>query len=925
MPNLYCDRTSQIPQFTQISAPTTPMSTGILQTELFSVDSLVLMSAMPAHALDYQDQSQGSGLKCSESLPQLNPDLSLWKILQGLSIEDFEQCLEDSEWRDIQQKLKLSRRRRLALRTKENGFLSLPTLTAGVKKKGSRPPGQVKLEVKLRQLALIPNSQQLSGEMMALFMGFPPDWTQCLSPSPQAHWEESKAAISTDAQLYPPVQMLPSIGLSFCKSGGEMANASKESDKWYTPLNIEDLVTQVLGAIDLDPCADDGKHIAAAHHYTASDDGLSLEWHGRVFMNPPYSCPGKWIAKLEAEYKSGRVTEAIALVPAATDTNWLSPLLASQPVCFWKGRIKFLDTSYQPKQSARQSHCLIYWGENWQRFKEVFDPFGVAKMPEGRWNPDDFGHLPCMADGDQLTIFYDDTHEPPDCDDYPNIPAYEQAWGEWEQSLGVGDEGVVNNQCPMPNTQCPMPNAQCPMPDDSQPKDKTMTFQFSGTQAIAEQIAQLQEQLNQLTATLKPYQECEQKAEEMRREVANYGREMISKTIPQEDIFNWAKSLYSAASGVEFVEGDIGVIAAQNEVIAELKTELAGVNKRQEQAQEDLKKFSTTSVEVATKLKFCEQERDQLKLELENFSAQTDTATVALRKENLSLITKIQKLENFKKQPMKVLPLNEDDTISEQIIDILKDQNELSGNQIIESLGMDDEAGRGVYTVLNRLLAKNTISAIQDPLDKRKNLYRLYSANNTQHDTQHSANNTQHDTQHSANNTQHDTQHSANNTQHDTPRNSASIIAAQIKGREFIASVKTKVGINNITWTTISEVCQSNPIILREIIHSASTKLQKDFTNIDNLAKLMSEYILETGDITDFNWLDKTFIAKVEALVEVKKSLPYHKDDCVRAVDTGLIWQVRSFDGEWLSVIANSKITSLHKSEVELMHQEVAA
>ena len=149
-----------------------------------------------------------------------------------------------------------------------------------------------------------------------------------------------------------------------------------ESDK--TGLII-DLVIQVLGEIDLDPCADDGRHIPAALHYTATLDGLSQEWSGRVFMNPPYSCPGVWMSKLQSEL--GRVREAIALVPAATDTNWLSPVLKSQPVCFWKGRIKFLDVNYQPKLPARQSHCLVYWGDNWQRFKEVFDLYGFVSVP----------------------------------------------------------------------------------------------------------------------------------------------------------------------------------------------------------------------------------------------------------------------------------------------------------------------------------------------------------------------------------------------------------------------------------------------------------------------------------------------------------------------------------------------------------------
>ncbi|MEA5574692.1 DNA N-6-adenine-methyltransferase [Calothrix sp. UHCC 0171] len=155
-----------------------------------------------------------------------------------------------------------------------------------------------------------------------------------------------------------------------------------KNDCWYTPPHIIDLIVQVLGQIDLDPCADDGKHIPAAQHFTATDDGLNRDWHGHVYINPPYSCPGVWMAKLQAEVESGQVKEVIALVPAATDTNWLSPVLKLQPVCFWKGRIKFLDVNYQPKLPARQSHVLVYWGENWERFREVFDPHGFVTVPK---------------------------------------------------------------------------------------------------------------------------------------------------------------------------------------------------------------------------------------------------------------------------------------------------------------------------------------------------------------------------------------------------------------------------------------------------------------------------------------------------------------------------------------------------------------
>jgi hypothetical protein len=99
-------------------------------------------------------------------------------------------------------------------------------------------------------------------------------------------------------------------------------------------------------------------------------------------MNSPYSYPGKWIAKLQAELDSGKVEEGWTLVPAATDTKWLSPLLNTQAICFWKGRIKFLDSNYQPKLPARQSHVLVYWGAEPAKFKEVFQGCGILFLPE---------------------------------------------------------------------------------------------------------------------------------------------------------------------------------------------------------------------------------------------------------------------------------------------------------------------------------------------------------------------------------------------------------------------------------------------------------------------------------------------------------------------------------------------------------------
>jgi DNA N-6-adenine-methyltransferase (Dam)/Protein of unknown function (DUF3102) len=109
---------------------------------------------------------------------------------------------------------------------------------------------------------------------------------------------------------------------------------SSESSEWYTPPHIVDLVEATLGEIDLDPCGHPDSPVRATTTYTAAEDGLARPWSGRLYLNPPYGRQiDGWIDKLVAEYESGSVTEAIALVPARTDTAWFRRL-DRFPICF---------------------------------------------------------------------------------------------------------------------------------------------------------------------------------------------------------------------------------------------------------------------------------------------------------------------------------------------------------------------------------------------------------------------------------------------------------------------------------------------------------------------------------------------------------------------------------------------------------------
>jgi hypothetical protein len=153
---------------------------------------------------------------------------------------------------------------------------------------------------------------------------------------------------------------------------------SSETPEHYTPATIIDAVIDVLGSIDLDPCSNsqDAPNVPAEYHYTIDDDGLSLPWAGKVYMNPPYGrAIGDWVNKLTDSIGNG-VTEAIALVPARVDTQWWNALTAlPHLVCFVTGRLTFIGND----DAAPFPSAVVYLsqdGQNAPAFYDTFAQFG---------------------------------------------------------------------------------------------------------------------------------------------------------------------------------------------------------------------------------------------------------------------------------------------------------------------------------------------------------------------------------------------------------------------------------------------------------------------------------------------------------------------------------------------------------------------
>lgn len=155
------------------------------------------------------------------------------------------------------------------------------------------------------------------------------------------------------------------------------------NDEWYTPVEYIHAARDVLGGIDLDPASSPVANdtVKADRYFTVDDDGLSRQWEGRVWLNPPYSTGlvDKFVLRLLDAYQSGDVKAAVALTNNATDTRWWQALARrSSGVCMLSGRIRFRSETGEVAGAGLQGQTIAYLGADRSAFVERFAEFGVV-------------------------------------------------------------------------------------------------------------------------------------------------------------------------------------------------------------------------------------------------------------------------------------------------------------------------------------------------------------------------------------------------------------------------------------------------------------------------------------------------------------------------------------------------------------------
>jgi phage N-6-adenine-methyltransferase len=153
-------------------------------------------------------------------------------------------------------------------------------------------------------------------------------------------------------------------------------------NEWYTPAKFIEAAHQVLGDIDTDPASSEyaNRTVQARTYYTEQDSGLRHDWHGAVWMNPPYAQPfiQQFIEKLVEQFLCGNISAAIALTHNYTDTEWFH--IAEQhctAICFTRGRVKF-ESPDGAIAAPTQGQAFFYFGKDLKAFTQVFSQFGFV-------------------------------------------------------------------------------------------------------------------------------------------------------------------------------------------------------------------------------------------------------------------------------------------------------------------------------------------------------------------------------------------------------------------------------------------------------------------------------------------------------------------------------------------------------------------
>ncbi len=141
----------------------------------------------------------------------------------------------------------------------------------------------------------------------------------------------------------------------------------QSENTWFTPFEFKK-----LGEFDLDPCTVSYRpHDMAKNNfeYDKKENGLVKNWHGDVWLNPPY---GKEIIPFIDKFIDHK--QGVMLIFARMGSQGIQKLINKDAYFYFlRKRVRFIDKNCNISSNAGVDSCLVCFESKWLSRFLVFD------------------------------------------------------------------------------------------------------------------------------------------------------------------------------------------------------------------------------------------------------------------------------------------------------------------------------------------------------------------------------------------------------------------------------------------------------------------------------------------------------------------------------------------------------------------------
>ncbi len=154
---------------------------------------------------------------------------------------------------------------------------------------------------------------------------------------------------------------------------------------YFTPPEYIEKAREAMGDIDLDaashPLANRTHKIPDYFHTGRS--AFHNDWHGRVWLNPPYGNNAPWFERILQFVESGEVEQLCMLSPMwAFQTQLARPVMElTSGLILLSPTPRFWGNKNPDKVGSNQPHGIIYIGPNSKRFYRAYSGLGFPMQP----------------------------------------------------------------------------------------------------------------------------------------------------------------------------------------------------------------------------------------------------------------------------------------------------------------------------------------------------------------------------------------------------------------------------------------------------------------------------------------------------------------------------------------------------------------